>query len=383
LLKSAAFLVHSSSMALRITSTLLLSSGLGASAACGGHGAQTVDDPREFPLCLASAIAGNLSGEVTVATYINGKISDATDDYLDGRGVNFTNEKSAYISWFSDSSTLEMLLNDRNKGCRGMTQTKCACNYFVAASMGQPDWTTHWRFLTANVSLNNETTGTSKSPVVNMLSPTWDALFDKVVPDSFQQILGVVPCHPAEDGDNFTSISTELERYSSDCFHNATSGFYGCRYQGEVYRYPFQPFYHEHRAEMSKYISCSADPQEDPMGDTFVNSCAMTELAQSIETYKNRSICTDLALVRAYVWKFMDCMPQFYGTGRNEGGPEYFSVPNEPLAQVVTATGPAYGVFMLDVLDPVKDCPATEPIRRLQSTSHAALRGVAAPYHLL
>jgi len=221
--------------------------------------------------------------------------------------------------WWSPADALERYLCDC---CHEASPRDCACHILKTIGIdNRGKDVTGFSFLTALGNFSNESAEVQSSGPVNVISPTWRNLAT-AMGSSFDQVFEGLPGgwgDKCSSGGVSEEVIEELQGYTDGChpaagsFLNFTAGHSG----------------------MDKFVNCS---RGDCGGCTPTDLCA-PEAFLRLAT----DLCTDAATVRAYMFCFLDANPQFYGTGYNEGGAEYITIPNLLIEEAGTTSLLTFG----------------------------------------
>jgi len=284
--------------------------------------AHHVTTPAEYVDALKSVVHnGSCSAQYTVSADLYGTLTsfdtNSSDhaQYLDGRGVNYTAGGTA-VAWFSDHSSLEAFLNSE-QGCCGdkiMDIGGCLCK--IAQSVGLNtvwiDWPgfprLDFEYLVTRADFNNKT---SFGPVnntnpINLIQPTWTNLLH-TYPGTFSSVFAgaenstwrTPDCSPTDD------VIQTL---------SATSGQAGWNALLEKFPKDFGR------------LGCTTTGCDGLVPLSFAAKFSPTEL------------CTNPAVVRAYLATFLDANPLYDGTGVAGAAqaPEFIAVPNRRVGTKAT-----------------------------------------------
>lgn len=246
-------------------------------------------------------VANNLYG--TARSYNTSNSFGTGPTYLDGRGVDF-DKGGVAVAWFSGRVSLEHFLNSEEAGCCSTSVAnlqECFCRIATGVgilgagdSAGNPPW--QYDYLVTTAKFNNQTSQISQPSEISLIQPTWANLLG-ILNQTFDDVLGVGQGPTCAVSEN---VRLELE---------ASSGLAG-----------WTGLFNKHKSTFER-LGCD------------LSTCERITAAD-FQGLPSDALCTDVAVVRAYLMRFFDANPYYTGSGSDGDGPEFVVVPNLPSSDV-------------------------------------------------
>jgi len=262
-----------------------------------------IDFPDQYTAALRQSVS-SCRGLVQVSSNLFGSLTHySTLDpdrgrYLNGKGVNFSTGGTA-IAWLSGMDTLQKIVS--RDCCAVGSLPECFNNVVQDVEVlekGQHAWNPplQWVYIVTTAEFNNRTSfGAGEC---NLIQPTWHNLLT-VYHETFDMVFRDVPGFNPECKVD-SRVAAQLAQ--------SVPGVLG-----------WTSLFLENTA-IFESLGCTIDAG-------CANATIYSFASQPVD-----AVCNHIAVVRAYLYRFLDANKWFKGTGRTDSGPEFITIPNRLMS---------------------------------------------------